>query len=203
MYRPPYSKTADTNLALDLIREYPLGLLISNFEQKLEANYLPFLVEQDGEDTYLLAHCAKANPQWRRLVGDVLVSFQGPQRYISPTIYVGKNQVPTWNYAAVQVHGVAEHFSDSESLKKVLNDSVRFFEAGNGTNWSYDLPPKLQESLESAIVGIRIKVLNVEAKFKLSQNRGSEDYDAVSNFLSNSNKESDRTMYNWMIKSRS
>ncbi|MGZ3748105.1 MAG: FMN-binding negative transcriptional regulator [Pseudobdellovibrionaceae bacterium] len=52
---------------------------------------------------------------------DVVVSFQGLNRYISPTIYAGKENVPTWNYIAVQIHGSPEIISDKEGIKKILH----------------------------------------------------------------------------------
>lgn len=202
MYRPPYTKNEKLDLAWNLIQDYPLGLLISHNEQKIETNYLPFLVIQEGQNTFLFSHLAKSNPQWKHLTGDVLVSFQGPQKYISPTIYKNKINVPTWNYAVVQIQGTAETFSDSQSLKELLNRSVEFFESKNGTNWSYKLPAPAQMQLEAAIIGVKIKVHQVESKFKLSQNRSDEDHEEVLQFMQNSAKEKDREMFNWMIKSR-
>lgn len=206
MYRPEYSKNTNESLAWDLIREYPLGLLICNHEQKIVSNYLPFLLVEKDEDIFLLSHLAKANPQWRELAkevtSEVVVSFLGPQCYISPNIYKDKMNVPTWNYAAVQVYGAVEVLSDVVSLKEILKESVRYFESKNGTNWSYNLPTQFQDKLEAAIIGIKIKVNRLEAKFKLSQNRGPEDYESVLNVMKNSGKEKDQEIFNWMIKSK-
>lgn len=202
MYRPDYSISENQDLALELIRAYPLGLLISSAEQGVEANFLPFLVIQDQEETFLLTHFAKANPQWRRLQGEILVSFQGPHRYISAGLYKNKLNVPTWNYAAVRIHGTAEIISRASDVKEILKQTVDHFEAQNGTGWSYDLPASFQEKLEAALVGVKIKITRVEAKFKLSQNRSPADYQAVLNFFKKSPDRKDQDMFEWMIKTQ-
>jgi len=158
-------------------------------------------VRQTQDEIELIAHFAKANPHWKKLSPSVIVSFQGPQRYISPSIYVKKDNVPTWNYAVVQIQGTPEIVSDQNGIKDILNESVQFFEAQNKTDWKYDLPTSFIEKLESAIVGLRIKVKKIDAKFKLSQNRDSEDYEAVSHFLKASESPKDQELLKWMLRS--
>ncbi len=163
---------------------------------------MPFLAVEKDEDIFLLSHLAKANSQWKELAGEVVVSFQGPHRDISPSIYKSAMNVPTWSYAAVQIYGAVEILSDVSSLKEILNESVRYFESKNGTSWTYNPPTQFQDKLEAAIIGIKITVSKLEAKFKLSQNRGSEDYESVLGFMKNSGKEKDQEIYNWMIKTQ-
>jgi transcriptional regulator len=203
MYRPAHSIHENPSLILDLIQEYPLGLLISFSDGQLEINHLPFIAESVGPDLFLFCHLAKANPQWRNLSAPVTVSFQGPHRYISPSMYVNRENVPTWSYAAVQVQGSAEIVADSQGLTEILTKSVRSFEKRNGTDWSYELPTPMQKKLESAIVGLRIRATHIEAKFKLGQNRQSVDDKAVLDFLKASPLQRDQEMYSWMQKTRS
>lgn len=200
MYRPQYSINEETSLALQLIKEFPLGILISTHQGRVETNYLPFLVHQTDNEIILVTHLAKANPQWKQLNQDVVVSFQGPNRYISPTIYVSKENVPTWNYAAVQIHGSPEIITDKDGLKKILDSTVHFFEIQNQSIWKYRLPNSIQEKLESAIIGLSIKVKRIEAKFKFSQNRRVQDYEAVLNYLKSSDNPKDRELFDWMLK---
>jgi transcriptional regulator len=205
MYRPNYTKNENQELAIELIKEYPLGLLISKKSGEsvfANANYLPLIVSQMGDGMYLLGHFAKSNTDINSEDNNVLVNFLGPQRYISPTIYYGTRHVPTWNYATVQVTGSLDLVSNPLDLKDILIKSTQFFEEQNNTSWVYDLPEDKMKQLESAIVGFRIKVLNIEAKFKLSQNRSEEDNEVVSNFLKNSENDRDQEMYKWMGKLR-
>ncbi len=205
MYRPNFTKKENQELAIELIKEYPLGLLITKSKDDsafANANYLPLIVSQEGEDLYLLGHFAKSNADIKSEDNNVLVNFLGPQRYISPAMYISKNNVPTWNYATVQVTGSLDLISSPLELKDILIKSAQFFEKQNNTSWVYDLPQDRMKHLESAIVGFRIKVLNIEDKFKLSQNRSEEDFSSVSNILKYSESEIDQEMHKWMEKLR-
>lgn len=201
MYRPSYTINDSQELAVQLIRDFPLGLLISNETGRIETNYLPFLVHLEGSELILITHMARSNPQWKILGAEVLVSFQGPNRYISPTMYHGEHNVPTWNYAAVQVQGKPELVTDKSGLRDLLSASVHFFEARNQTHWHYDLPASMQEKLEAAIVGVRIRATSV-AKFKLSQNRNDQDYEAVIEYLKQSDRAYDHELLEWMRRSQ-
>jgi len=199
MYLPNYAKLQNQDLALKLIEEFPLALLISTSDGKIQTSYLPFILEKENEGLVLKTHLARANPHWRSLQeARVLVSFRGPDRYISPAIYVEPLNVPTWNYAVVQVQGVVEVCETKEQIEEILRSSVVQFESRNGTSWSYDLPESFRGSLLKAIVGLKISIESIEAKFKLSQNRREEDYGAVMNFLEKSSKEVDQEILRWM-----
>ena len=197
MYRPSYTINDNPEHALKLIQDFPLGLLISHEHGSFESSYLPFLAQIENGELVLITHLARSNPQWKNLREEVVVSFQGPNRYISPTMYAGKNNVPTWNYAAVQIKGKPELITSKTEIKQILNQSVDFFESRNETSWKYELPEPLQEKLESAIVGLKIKSIGL-AKFKLSQNRTDEDYEGVLKFLRSSPKASDQELLDWM-----
>lgn len=200
MYRPSYSINENPELALQLIQDFPLGLLVSNINGKVDSNYLPMLAKIENKELVLTTHLARSNPQWKNLGSEVLVSFQGPNRYISPTMYKGQNNVPTWNYAAVQITGKPEVITSGSQIKEILHESVAHFESRNGSDWKYDLPAHLQEKLESAIVGLKIRSISV-AKFKLNQNRNDEDYKAVLSYLKSSSNASDQVLLDWMIRS--
>jgi transcriptional regulator len=200
MYRPSYSVNDNQDLAIKLIQDFLLGILISNAEGKLETNYLPFLATKENNEICLTTHMARSNPQWKTLGSEVLVSFQGPNRYISPTMCQGKNNVPTWNYAAVQICGRPEIVMDPEGIHEILLASVQHFELRNQTSWSYVFHPTVKEKLEAAIVGVRIKATSV-AKFKLGQNRNDEDYEAMLEFLKASDRASDQELLQWMWQS--
>lgn len=201
MYNPKYSQVSDLQKQLEFIRRYPLGTLITTSDNQIQTSYLPFLVEQKGHELYLLAHLARANPQWKDLEKKkILISFRGPDCYISPTLYKTSPQVPTWNYTAVECTGEAELVDDVTGLDALMKSSVDFFEKRNNTNWSYDLPEKFKIGLLKAIVGVRFKITQIDGKFKLSQNRESEDYLAVKDFLQTSKAPFASEMLYWFLK---
>src|SRR5512141_1308618 len=112
MYLPSHFEMTDTGALHGLIREHPLGALVMNGPQGLDANHLPFEIDAEpAPHGKLLAHVARANPLWRNASGDseVLVIFQGSSGYITPSWYPTKQAtgkvVPTYNYAVVHAYG--------------------------------------------------------------------------------------------------
>ena len=166
------------------IRAHPLGTLITNGPHGPEATHLPFFL--DAPSGLLRCHMARANPQWRQLQSSerVLVTFVGPERYITPNWYPAKREhakvVPTWNYVAVHAAGVARSFEDAASLLRHLNELTDFQEAPFAERWSVaDAPPEFIEGMAKAIVGIEISVDRLEGKWKVSQNRSTADQQGV------------------------
>lgn len=203
MYRPDYFKVDDLQSCIDLIDSYPLGMLVTPTENSLQTSYLPFLIEQNGNDLTLIAHMAKANTQTANLDGHfALVSFRGPDRYISPSWYDSKPEVPTWNYSVVEARGRVEILDHGDDIESILQKSVKHFEKRNNTAWTYELPQKFRDSLIKHIIGIRIQVQTIEGKFKLSQNRKSQDRELVMKNLKQSSSDNDLAMLALMEKSK-
>jgi transcriptional regulator len=120
---------------------------------------------------------AYGNPQWKTFdTGeDVLVMFQGPHAYISSSWYEHEN-VPTWNYQAVHIYGTANILNE-EDLKQELTIMLQKYEShrDNPVLWEKISPEVLDKELKG-IVGFKIKVEEIQAAFKLSQNRNGKDY---------------------------
>ena len=178
MFCPQAFQVTDEALCHDLIRQYPLGTLVSISESGLEADHLPFLLTQVKGEYFLQSHIAKSNPLWKNVAekAKVLVAFQGPQHYISPQYYATKQEtgkaVPTWNYAVVHVRGNIVFVQDPLWLRQVLEALTAVHEQTQTHPWSLaDAPPAYIEKMLSAIVGIQIPIASLEGKWKLSQNQ--------------------------------
>ncbi len=195
MYRPDHFKMNEATQIQELIANHPLGVLIANTGASLQVNYLPFIMK----DGFLLGHMAKVNTQLEDLDGNyVVVTFQGPDRYISPTWYKSALQVPTWNYAAVEIRGRIEILSHADEIEDILQISVDHFEKRNQTNWEYKVPEKFRLGLIKHIVGIKIHIEQTEGKFKLSQNRSTQDKESVQGHLAQSSHSMDLAMLKLM-----
>ncbi len=170
MYSPPYFSENDNLKLAELIRENGFGVLVSVIDGRAIATHIPFLYDQ--ETGVLLGHVARANPQWESLAyaQDVLVIFQGPHAYVSPSWYESPG-VPTWNYAIVHIHGSTTTFDAPERLAKLLSRLTDQYESSSEAPWSGRYDPRLLKN----IVGIEVQIASIEAKFKLSQNRSAED----------------------------
>jgi transcriptional regulator len=183
MYIPSHFARNDWPYTERLIREHPLGALVTMGPHGLDANHLPFRWEAGpGEYGRLIAHVARANPLWQQCQGgaDVLVIFRGHQGYISPNWYPSKHEthrlVPTWNYEVAHVHGRLRVIDDERSVRGIVAKLTRRHEASEPRPWKMgDAPPDYIESMLQAIVGIEIEIHRIEGKAKLSQNRSDRD----------------------------
>jgi transcriptional regulator len=176
MYTPKHFEEKDRAKLVEFMKEYNFAAIVNSAKKRYWATHLPFLVEESDGEIILKAHMAKANPQWANFKEgeDVLVIFQEPHAYISPKLYENKVSVPTWNYIAVHAYGVPEILPDIEDRIALLEDSFEVFESSFKEQWVV-LPEDYRNELLDGIVAFRIKITNIEGKFKLSQNRTEGD----------------------------
>jgi transcriptional regulator len=183
MYEPPFHREPDLARQHALIRERPLGLLVSHGRQGLLANALPFLIDPSASKLGTLrAHMARANGQWRDLAQapDSLVVFQGANHYISPSWYATKQEtgkvVPTWNYVMVQARGLAKVIEDDAWLARQIEALTRARESRRAMPWAVsDAPPDFIAMQRRAIVGVEMEIADIRGKWKTSQNRNAAD----------------------------
>jgi transcriptional regulator len=202
MYTPAAFRQDDLATLHEQMRACRLPTLVSHGSQGLLASHLPLLLAPDeGEYGTLYGHFARANPQWRDLAEDseVLVIFQGPEAYISPSWYAAKAEhgkvVPTWNYISVQAHGRAEVFDDAERLLQLVSRLSDLHEADRPQPWAVsDAPREYIDSMLRAIVGFALPIQRIEGKWKLGQNRSSADQVGVREGLTASSDARDREL---------
>jgi transcriptional regulator len=183
MYQPPHFREDRVEVQHDLIRTHPLGLIITSGPGGLQANHVPCLIYADGPPAGTLrAHVARANPQWKELaaVEQCLVVFQGPQRYITPSWYVTKQEngkvVPTWNYVTVHAWGRPCVVDDTTWLRRQVEDLTDLNEGRLPEPWKVsDAPESYLQSQLKGIIGIEIPIDRIAGKWKVSQNRPAKD----------------------------
>lgn len=173
MYIPEHYKVTDEQKVLAFIKDNAFGQLISTVNGKPFSTHIPFYLANDGQT--LVCHMAKNNPQWEGLEDQVvLVTFQGPNDYISPSWYDSPG-VPTWNYQAAHVYGTAKLITEPAQLKTIVEELTRQYESVFETPWM----PEYSESMLNAIAGIEIDITEIQCQFKLSQNRSEQDREQV------------------------
>jgi len=179
MYIPNSFRENDQSLLHELMRQYNFAILVTQHEGAPFATHLPFLLDAErGPHGTLLAHMARANPQWRAFAGGqpALVIFQGPHAYVSPSWYEPiAPSVPTWNYATVHAYGVPKVLEEHDVLHAMLGRLVDTHEAAFERPWRMELSDDYLDKMTRAIVGFEIEITRLEGKFKLSQNRGAND----------------------------
>jgi transcriptional regulator len=182
MYVPHVFEERDPEQLCRLVRRHPLGTLVTVTADGLEADHIPFLISGDGATTTLHGHVARANPAWQHLARhpQVLVVFQGPDTFVSPSYYPSKREhgkvVPTWNYAVVHAHGTARDIDDVSWLRTHVDALTNEHETGREAPWAVgDAPADFVDKLLNAIVGIEISITRLTGKWKVSQNRSVPD----------------------------
>lgn len=185
MYTPSAFAETDKAKLHDFMRRHSFAVLNSHGEGGLIASHLPLLLDaKSGPNGGLLGHMARANAQWKRVEGEVLVVFSGPHAYVSPSWYEAPDTVPTWNYVAVHAYGTFHATDEREALLDILRRSVDTYESPRSIPWVLDESAAHVDKLLKAIVGFRIEITRLEGKWKLSQNHPEERRQRVARTLS-------------------
>jgi transcriptional regulator len=134
----------------------------------------------------LRAHLARANPQIEELkaTAECLVVFQGPQHYISPSLYPTKQEsgkvVPTWNYITVHAWGTPRVIDETDWIHRQVDDLTRHKESPRAAPWQVsDAPDAFVNAQLKGIIGLEIPIIRIEGKWKVSQNRPAVDQAGV------------------------
>jgi transcriptional regulator len=183
IYTPPFNAVGDEDEIRSLVAAARTAWLVTvDADGVPVATLLPIL----WHDDVVIAHMAKANPQWRGIAdgAPALLIAGGPEAYISPSWYAAKAEhgkvVPTWNYTAVHLTGTVRVHQDAEWLRRAVTELTDGHEAGREHRWHVtDAPPTYIDGQLNGIVGIEFTVTRIEGKAKLSQNRSDADQAGV------------------------
>lgn len=179
MHIVKYFREEDRGKILEFIRQNDFATLVAFEGEKPVASHLLMEFIEDGERLWINGHMSRANPLWKMFEKnpEVLVIFQGPHTYISPTWYNHVN-VPTWNYQSVHVYGKPHIIVDPTETYGILKRLTDRYE----TTTPYRLETLPQDFVEKEIRGVaafQIEVTEIEANYKLSQNRDEESYRSI------------------------
>lgn len=190
MYTLPAFKITDQKTIHDFIHKYSFATVVVNNGNRPEATHVPVLFNHLTNE--LSFHLASANPMTHifKENKDILIIFQGPHAYISPRWY-SKPRVPTWNYTSVHIYGKAEQITAPKSLLNDLKELVRVYDQQIFTESLFGDHSAIVEQLIPAIQCFKVKIENIEAKFKLGQNLDQKSINNVIKELLSSSNNSD------------
>lgn len=176
MYISKLYREEDREKILVFLKQNEFATLVTYDGEKPTASHLLMEVVEDGERLFVNGHMSRTNPLWKTFEKnpEVLVIFQGPHTYISPTWYNHVN-VPTWNYQAVHVYGSPRIVTDHAEAYNLLSKLIKRHEAENQYKLE-TLPQDFVAKEMKGIVAFQIEATRIEANYKLSQNRNDEDY---------------------------
>jgi transcriptional regulator len=172
MYTPRHNRVDDQATLVAFMQAHPFAALVTHGEAGLRATHLPVVVEEADGKVRLLAHLAKANPQWRDFTpgAEVMVIFAEPHAYVSPRHYERAESVPTWNYAAVHAYGVPRLVEDRDEKHAQQTKLVAQHDPEYLARFP-DLPRDYVDKMLAGIVAFTIDVTRLDARFKLSQEK--------------------------------
>ena len=197
MYLPPHFTAPDAGEVAAFVDAVAAADLVTFDGTKPVASLIPIIWDHDagersdtGNHGRLLGHLALANPQWESVTAGTtaLAIVHGPQAYVSPNWYPSKARhgrvVPTWNYVTVHFTGPLTVHRDPEWIRDVVTRLTRRHEGDRPAPWAVtDAPPDYINGQLRGIVGVELTIATVEAKHKLSQNRGADDRASVAEAL--------------------
>src|ERR1700722_20316284 len=187
MYTPPLFKQ-DRAASLAFAEERGFGTVCAWDGTRPIASLLPFYLSYADDGTPRAAfHVARHNPLLSLADGKSswLMAVAGADAYVSADWYVSPDQVPTWLYQAVHLTGTVRKLSDDELGPHLDALSAKF------ENWLAPKPPWASSkmtagrltAMKQAIVGLVMKVEEIEGSFKLNQHKSDVDHVAVATAL--------------------
>ena len=205
MYTPKYYRNENIEEVKDFIVHNGFGILVSvqstdptascgrpesnptaSGGAPIIATHIPMLLDKNekGEDI-LSGHVSRANPHHKEFTegNQVLAIFLGPHAYVSSSWYSHEN-VPTWNYIAVHVYGKIKIIEGARLLRQ-LKMLVDKYEGGPPRVYLEKMNSGYVQKQMHGIVGFEIQIEEIQAAYKLSQNRNEQDYDSVIRELEN------------------
>lgn len=169
----------DRELLEALIDEIGFGMVFATTPDGPRVAHVPLLYTGDGA---LQFHLSRGNALTKYIDGmNALVVINGPDGYVSPRWYADQQQVPTWNYIALELEGRVRRM-DAEGLYAQLHDIAERQEerVAGGERWEMDKVEDATMRLKMAgIVGFELEIAAWRPTFKLSQNKTAEERERV------------------------
>lgn len=168
------------DLAELLVREIGFAAIFAGTPDGPRVAHTPVVLSDDRAT--LQFHLARGNALTRHLDGTTaLAVVQGPDAYVSASWYAEADQVPTWNYVAIEMEGAVRRIDDN-ALVALLDTLSADHEARAGANppWTRaKMNPALFSRMTGAITGFEMRIAAWRPTIKLSQNKPADERERV------------------------
>ncbi|WP_109299509.1 FMN-binding negative transcriptional regulator [Aquimarina sp. AU474] len=196
MYPPKHHQDYNIDNIKEVAKAYPFATLIS------ANNSIPFITHAPliFHGKKLVGHIDANNPHTQFLKDNHSITsvFQGPQTYISPSIYSTK-QLPTWNYIITHAIGKVNQIKDPITIKQSMVTMTEFLENPDH-KFTLDINDQRMDRLLPYIHCFEIEVEQWEGKFKLSQDKVPTDIENAKQELILNNQKSVADFVNDIFK---
>jgi transcriptional regulator len=178
MRHNPLHDETDVDVVRTLVAENPWMTIVSETENGLVASHYPALVDGESEDLAIVTHVGRPDEKLHDFgAREVLLIFQGPHGYISPSWYTDvPAPVPTWNFSVAHCYGTPQVLEPDENLK-VLTRLVEHFESR--VESPVYLDQEVGAQISKGTVGLRIPVSRFVCKVKMSHDKDPQSREQV------------------------
>jgi transcriptional regulator len=190
MYLPPQFEVNDRAWVMELIDRNPFGSLVTAGAPYPRVTQLPLVARPREGELRVVGHVARANPHSRSILeGEpATILVQGPHAYVSASWYERPYEtVPTWNYVAAHLCGRLRECDAWEAVRLLAERTE------GAAGWDPQrLDPGYRDGQLRGIVAFEMRVEELYAKAKLSQNRTQADRERVLEHLAASKDQIER-----------
>jgi transcriptional regulator len=170
----------DTDLMLTFVADHGFSVIACVIDGLPRTAHAPVVVLRRPDR--LQFHLAVNNSLAKEITGkSVTIVTTAHDGYISPDWYVGDNQVPTWNYLAVEVSGVVRRLSTGDLVTQLdLLSAVHEEKIQGKAPWTRaKMTARSFEAMLNGIVGFEVGIESLHGTAKLSQNKKPDDFEGA------------------------
>lgn len=180
MYKLPYHREDNEQIIKEFILKHPFAYLSGcDAKNRPVATQIPLFREEKEGKKLLKGHLMRNTDHHKAFAqnANVLAVFTGKHSYVSGSWYSNPNSPSTWNYMSVHIKGKIR-FLEDDDLEEVLRMTSLHFEDNNPESSTvFDkLPKSFIQKVKPAIVAFEIEESEIDAVFKLSQDRDAQSY---------------------------
>jgi transcriptional regulator len=177
-FRTKLPRDAERELLAEWVRGIGFGSIFLTTPAGPRVAHAPFVCKGDT----LQFHLARSNALTRYLDGSVALALvNGPDAYVSPDYYAGADQVPTWNYIAIEMEGPVRMLDQTGLIAQL--DALSAQQEDRllpKTPWTRDkMDDAIFHKMLGAITGFELSVTAWRSTFKLSQNKPADERERV------------------------
>ncbi len=172
MHPNPHFRWEDREALRAFAAEIGFGMLFASTPDGPRVAHVPFVFLDEERIGF---HVARGNGIARHLDGlEALFVVNGPDGYVSPDWYgLDHNQVPTWNYLALELQGPVRRMSNEELVAQVdaltVDHEARL---APKKPWTRDkMDEGIFDKMTNAIIGFELRVTAWRGTAKLGQNK--------------------------------
>lgn len=180
MHPDPKFRPEQDDLPALVVREIAFAGIFADTPDGPRVAHAPVVLSDDTAT--LQFHVSRGNGLTKHLDGArALAVVQGPDAYVSASWYTAPDQVPTWNYVAIEMEGTLRKLDDAELVTQLDTLSAQHeVRVGANPPWTRDkMNPALFSRMTGAITGFEMRIVAWRSTLKLSQNKSPDERERV------------------------